>query len=67
MYGLNADFRPCVGEGMSCVAVAMLHLLPSEQRASRTAVNPAREAKEKGLALAAAIGRKPGGGAEMPP
>jgi hypothetical protein len=45
VYGLNADFRPWVGEGMSCVAVAMLHLLPSEQRASRTAINPGREEK----------------------
>lgn len=24
VYGLKADFRPCVGDGMSCVTVAIL-------------------------------------------
>lgn len=24
VYGLKADFKPCVGDGISCVTVAML-------------------------------------------
>ena len=35
VYGLNADFKPPVGEGMSCVAVAMPHLLGRPTMAAR--------------------------------
>src|SRR4051794_1854183 len=62
VYGLNADFMPCVGEGISWVAVAMpfYRLQPSSDcRANgiRIAVRPMRMKRK--LVVAAGINSYP--------